>query len=265
MAGSTVTWRRLGAALATLVCVFVAAPLLIVVAVSVNDALYTFFPPRGFSLRWYGEVLGEPAWRDAIVTSLKLGGATSIACTAIGLGAALALHRGTFRGRNVLAGAFLSPIVFPGVLLGIALLYGVGALGLRSSFVTLFLGHVLISLPYAVRLILGALPSIPREVEEAAATLGAGEVQVLRTVTLPLIRPALAAAALFAFLASFDNVVISIFLSSTETVTLPVRIFSHIEFSTDASVAAVSTLFIGLTLAITTGMYAYGQIGRAHV
>lgn len=251
--------RRLGAALTTVLCMFIIAPLVIVVAVSVNDSTYTFFPPHGFSFRWYATVLETAAWRDPIIFSLELATATAAASTLVGFGAAIGLHRGRFPGRNLLSVAFLSPLVFPGILLGIALLYGFGAVGMGASFLTLFLGHILISLPFTVRVILGALPSVAQEVEEAASTLGAGTWAVLRTVTLPLIAPALFAGALFAFLASFDNVVISVFLSSNRVVTLPVRIFSYIEFSTDASIAAVSTLVIALTLAVMAVLYRTGR------
>jgi putative spermidine/putrescine transport system permease protein len=181
------------------------------------------------------------------------------------LAAALALHRGRFPGRSVLGAAFLTPLVFPGILLGIALLYSFGAIGLRASFLTLFLGHMVVALPYTIRLILGALPSVARDIEEAAATLGAGQMKVLRTVTLPLITPALAAGFLFAFLASFDNVIISVFLAGNRTVTLPVRIFSYIEFSTDASVAAISTIFIAITLGLMTVLYKTGRFNAMEV
>jgi putative spermidine/putrescine transport system permease protein len=236
-----------GGLFAFLVCAFVLAPAVVVIGVSFNDSTYTFFPPHGFSLRWYEAVLEQASWRDPLITSLKLGLLTATAATVIGLAASLGLHRGRFPGRGILGAAFLSPLVFPGILLGIALLYMFGAIGLNASFMTLFLGHILISLPYSIRLILGALPGISREIEEAASTLGASELNVLRTVTLPLITPALVAGFLFAFLASFDNVIISLFVGGNRTLTLPVHIFSYIEFSTDASVAAISSLFIAVT------------------
>jgi putative spermidine/putrescine transport system permease protein len=258
-------WSWLGAALALGVCIFVLAPSTVVVATSFNDSTYTFFPPHGFSFRWYRAVLGQDAWLDPLFTSLKLGLLTAVVATIVGLAASLGLHRGRFRGRSVLGAAFLSPLVFPGILLGIALLYSFGAIGLHSSFLTLFLGHLLIALPFAIRLTLGALPGIEREIEEAASTLGAGELQVLRTVTLPLIMPALVAAFLFSFLASFDNVIISVFLAGNRTQTLPVHIFSYIEFSTDASVAAISTVFIAVTLGIMAVLFKTGRLNNLEV
>jgi putative spermidine/putrescine transport system permease protein len=258
-------WNLVGGAFATLVCVFVIAPSVVVVGTSFNESTYTFFPPHGVSLRWYREVLGSPSWRDPLFTSLKLGLVTAVAATAIGMAASIGLHRGRFPGRSILGAAFLSPLVFPGILLGIALLYSFGAIGLHASFLTLFLGHLLVALPYSIRLILGALPGIAREIEEAAATLGAGQLRVLRTITLPLITPALVAAFLFSFLASFDNVIISVFLAGNRTMTLPVHIFSYIEFSTDASVAAISTVFIGVTLAVMAVLFRTGRLNDLEV
>jgi putative spermidine/putrescine transport system permease protein len=252
-------FRWMGGLFAILVCVFVLAPAVVVVAVSFNDSTYTFFPPHGFSLRWYEAVLEQPTWRDPLITSLKLGVLTAAASTVLGLAASLALHRGRFPGRGMLSAAFLSPLVFPGILLGIALLYWFRVVGLNASFMTLFLGHILISLPYTIRLILAALPGIAREMEEAASTLGASQLNVLRTVTLPLITPALVAGFLFAFLISFDNVIISLFVGGNRTLTLPVHIFSYIEFSTDASVAAMSSLFIAVTFGVMAVLLKTGR------
>ncbi|KSV62246.1 hypothetical protein N182_37540 [Sinorhizobium sp. GL2] len=243
-------WRFLGAALAACVAIFIAAPLLVVVIVSFNEPAYTFFPPRSLSLKWYWAVLSTGPWLNSIMISAWLGVAAASCSSVLGALAAFGLHRSSFVGRDLIKSLFISPIVFPGVLMGIALLTTSSALRFNGTFLSLLLAHILISLPYSFRLVLAALPNLDRGVEEAAATLGASPATILWTVTLPMIGPAIAAGALFAFIISFDNVILSIFLSGPRTVTLPVQIFSYVQYSGDPSIAAISTLFMLVTLAM---------------
>ena len=227
--------------------VFIMGPIIVVAAVSVNPVGYTIFPPIGFSLRWYGEVLADSQWQKSIVTSVLVGLACTALATIAGTLAALGISRSKFRYKQALLSIFMSPLILPGLITGLAILFFFSyAIGIGTTW-AMVLGHTVITYPYVLRLVFVALARDTVIYEEAALTLGADESATFFKVTFPLIKSGIIGGAIFAFIISFDNITISIFLSNPRTITLPVRILEHIQWSGTPSVAAISTILIIVT------------------
>lgn len=236
--------RVLFLTLVTSIFVFLLAPLVVIVAVSVNSGDVAQFPPTGLSLRWYGRALHSDLFRNALINSVMLATASALASCIIGTAAALALTRLRVPGKALLQALLLSPLVVPGIVLGIALLAAFAAIDFHNAPWRLFLAHILLTLPYSIRTVMSSLQRMDPLLEQAAETLGASGWRVFVHVTLPLIRPGVLAGALFAFVMSFDDVPISIFLADASTTTLPLAIISYLEYNFDPSVAAISSIFI---------------------
>jgi putative spermidine/putrescine transport system permease protein len=234
----------------TTVLIFVLAPLVVVAGVSVSESQFIAFPPSQFSMRWFGAIFESNAYVNALFTSLKLAFLVMTASTVIGAGAAIALHRGRLPGSAWLAGLFLSPLILPSIIFSIGLLMLWSATVGPVSFLVLWIGHTVIALPYVVRTTLAVLADSDPFLEEAARTMGASRWQRIVYVVLPQCAPGLAAGAFFAFNISFDEAVVALFLRTPELVTLPIQIYNQLEFSPDPTVAAVSTLMMGLTIVL---------------
>lgn len=229
---------------------FLLAPVLLVVPMSFSDDRVLAWPPTGFSLRWYIALLDETGLALAARNSLVLAAVVTAASLLIAMPAALALDRWRFPGRDALVAMLTAPLLLPTIVLALALLIVFVGYGLLGSWTGLVMGHMLITLPYAVRVLATALSTLPPSVEEAAASLGAPPAAVFRRVTLPLMVPGLVATCAIVFLVSFDEVVISLFLVGPQLTTLPVALFRYVESRTDPLVAAVSTLLVVFSLAI---------------
>jgi putative spermidine/putrescine transport system permease protein len=201
-------------------------PLAAIVATSFTTLSYVTFPPQGFTLRWYGEALGKQEFLDSFVLSLGIALVTAVLATALGAPVAVALVRYRFPGRDLVNAFFMSPLILPTVVIGIALLQFYNQVRIGATAGSLVLGHVIVTTPYAIRLIASSLTGLDPAIERAARNLGAPPLRAFRLATLPLIRPGLMAGAVFAFITSFDNVTISIFLATPRMVTLPVRIYN---------------------------------------
>lgn len=242
--------RRLLGATNALIYLYLLAPILIVVPVSFSAAAFVVFPPRGLSLRWYVNFLTSRELTEALWLSVRLGAAVTLAATVAGTLAALALTRYRWPGREAIRTFLMAPIVLPGIVLGIALLIFLNRTPLAQSFGGLFAAHLAVALPYVVRTVAATLEGFDRIVEEAAASLGAPPLAAFRTVTLPLIKPGVIAGATFAFITSFDELVVSLFLTGPRLSTLPVQIYNYIEFASDPTIAAISVLLIVFTTAV---------------
>jgi putative spermidine/putrescine transport system permease protein len=232
---------------------FLMLPVAVVVLASFSSTSFLTVPPQGLTLKWYGRVLQSPDYLHAIWVSVSLAAAATLGALAVGTAASYALVRRFVPGRALVSSLVMSPLVFPGVVIGVALLQLYAALGMAGSFVGLWLAHLVITVPYVVRTTLASLHGLDAELEDAACTLGATRLEAFRLVTLPLLRPGLAAGGLFAFITSFDHVPVSIFLTGVASTTLPVKLFTAIEFGVDPTVAAVSSLLIlatGATLVL---------------
>ena len=236
--------------LIVLIFAFLLAPVVLVIPMSFSADRFLVWPPSGFSLRWYSALLGETKLMEAARNSFVLALLVTVAALAIGTPAALALGRSRFRGREALIAVLTAPLLLPTIVLALALLIVFVGYGLIGSWAGLLFAHLLVALPYGIRVLMTAVATLPPAVEEAAASLGAAPLSVFRHVTLPLMMPGVAATAAIVFLVSFDEVVISLFVVGPELTTLPVAMFRYVESKTDPLVAAVSALLVLLTLGV---------------
>lgn len=249
-------------AAATLTLLYILVPLISVTWLSFYEQEIPSFPPEGYSLKWYASIVGNARFVDGLVLSLQLGvGATAIGL-AVGVPAALGLSRFRFRGREALNNVLLLPLMVPGVVLGTALyVFHVeaeiatgGAIPILGSTVGLMSGHVLVVIPWVVRLVLASLAGFDRTLEEAAQNLGADRWTTFRRITLPGILPGVVAGAMFGFVASFGNLEMSLFLVGPGRTTLPIAILQYLEWKIDPSIAAVSVVqiaLIGIAMLVT--------------
>lgn len=229
------------------IILFIMLPIVIVIVMSFNEGRYFIFPPEKLSLRWYSRAF-RSEWVNAFIISLRIAVMTAALATTVGVFSGLALTRGRFRGRQFLSSFFMSPLILPQLLLGLAMLFLLARVGLIGSSISLLLGHTLVTFPYVLRILLSALGSVPPSIEEAAMTLGANELSTTWRITLPIIKPAVFSSLVFAFILSFDNIMISLFLASARTITLPVKILNTIEQTADPTIAAISSIFIVISL-----------------
>lgn len=219
-------------------------PVIVVVLASLSDTSYLTIPPKGLTLKWFAKVLDDPSYLDAILTSLQLAVGATLGSLVLGTAAAYALIRRRVPHAEAFSAVLMAPLVFPAVVVAVALLQYYSLIGMRSSFTGVVAAHVVITVPYVVRCALASLGGTNPELEEAARALGANGWSAFFLVTLPMIRPGLVAGGLFSFIVSFDNVPVSIFLLGVRDVTLPVKIFTAVEHGVDPTVAAVSTFLI---------------------
>lgn len=222
-------------------------PTLVVVPLSFTDKASLVFPPSGWSMRWYRNFFGSAEWITALLNSLQVGLLVAVLATVLGTAAALGLSKATFRGVSVVYGSLLAPMIVPTVILAIGL-YAVflrfKLLGTMAGFVG---AHTVLALPFVIIPVLASLRGFDRRLEMAAASLGATSWSTFRTVTLPLIAPGVASGALFAFVTSFDEVVVSLFIQSPYLRTLPVQMYASVTRDTDPTIAAAATMIITLT------------------
>jgi putative spermidine/putrescine transport system permease protein len=224
------------------------APLVLIVWMSFTPAAFFRLPVSDFSLRWYREAFNYPGILNSFMLSLRLALVSGLIATALSFFAAYGLVRYRFRGKGALEALFMSPILVPGVVFGIAMLQFVNSIGLYNTFWALVLAHVSLIVPYALRTIHAQLRNVPEDVEWAAQTLGAGKPRTLWKVTLPLCRRGVLAGFLLAFIISFAEVTVVIFMTGPAYQTLPIRIYNYLTDQIDPTVAAISAMLIGLSL-----------------
>lgn len=227
-----------------LIATFLLAPAFVVIVSSFTAGAYPRFPPDGFSLRWYAEAAGNDELVSALWLSLGLAVSAALLSTALGAMASFAIVRYEFPGRAALETFFMAPLSLPHLVLGLGLLQLFSSLRLPMSFVTLLLGHVLVVTPFAIRMVTASLARFDVALERAALTLGASYLEVLRTVTLPMVKSGLFGAFVFSFIMSFDEVSMSLFLSDVETVTLPVKLYNYIEQTASPIINASSSILL---------------------
>jgi putative spermidine/putrescine transport system permease protein len=244
---------RLGTAVdafSVAVYVFLLAPLVVVVLASFNAADFLSFPPRGFSLRWYRALWESDQWVDSFRLSVVVTVVVTPLSLLIGTLAAYALGRYAFPGKGAIATLVMAPLVMPQIILGIALLNYFSALGLINSVAGLVVGHLVVTLPYTVRLVSISVHNLDPVLERAAQNLGATPLQTFWRVTLPLLRPGLVAGAIFAAIISFGELAVTLLIAGARTTTLPLRIFNYTEYNFDPTINAVSTIFVVLALVL---------------
>ncbi|MDA9421018.1 ABC transporter permease [Bradyrhizobium sp. CCBAU 53380] len=237
-----------GYAVRALVYLMLIMPAAIVIGSSFTAGEILQFPPAGVSGRWYVEAYNNAAFRASLLLSLQLAAMVTSCSLVVGFCAAFALDRYSFRGREAFRALLLSPLVIPAVIMGLALLQFLVWTKLNRTILGLLIGHVIVTLPYVVRTLSAGMTLFDRNVEQAAMSLRASPLRVLRTIILPLLRPTILSAVVFAFVTSFGNVTLSVFLGFGEYVTLPVQIFSYVEHNYDPLIAAVSSVVIVITV-----------------
>lgn len=239
--------------------VFMLAPIVIVCFVAFTPTGYLSFPTHTWSLRWFRAILGYPEFINAFWTSVYLAAISSTIAVAFSVPAAIAIARYRFPGRDLMTAMFMSPLMIPHVVLGVAFLRFFTQVGLVNSFTGLVLSHIVIVLPFALRLTLASAAGMDRAIEQAAVSLGAGEWTVFRRITVPLILPGIMTGWALAFIQSFDEVTMTVFIAAPGTETLPVRLFLYIQDNIDPLVTSVTACVIVVTvLAMVLIDWAYG-------
>ncbi|CAH1670529.1 MAG: ABC transporter permease [Chelatococcus sp.] len=226
----------------------VVAPLVVPVMMSVSDTPYIVFPPQGFTLKWYGEVLANPEARGSFLFSLKLAAIVTLVSLVLGLPCALGLTRYRVPGQNAVLGLILSPLIVPLIVTGVALLQVFAMLGSRATMMQLVIGHTVVCLPYVIRSVSASLQLVNRNLEDAAAVLGAPPHVVATRVVWPQVRPGILAGGTFCFIVSFDDYPISMWLADGNHFPVPLYLYTVIERSFDPSIAAIASLMIVFAL-----------------
>jgi putative spermidine/putrescine transport system permease protein len=239
--------------LAVVACLLLVVPHLIVVVTSVDPSPAGVFPPRGVTLKWYANAFARPAFREAFGLSVLVAALTAAVSVTIGTMASLLVVRHRVRGRALLTTLLQSPMMIPEVVLGLGFLILFARWRIYLSVANLVVAHVVITLPFAVRVVSASLYSVGPSIEEAAQVLGAGPLTTFIRITLPVIKQGMLAAAIFSFVVSFDNFTVSAFLVSGRG-TLPVEIYSYIRTGSDPTIAAISAVLIALSVLVVLGV-----------
>lgn len=255
---------------AVLVLVFLLVPTLIIVPMSLNSGTYLRFPPTGISLRWYRDFFSDPDWIASTLFSVEIAVLTTITSVVLGTAGSVALVRGALPGRETVEALLLAPLIVPPIIVAIAVYLQFAPLGLTGTLLGFVLIHTALAVPYVVLVVSAALQRLPPSLELAGLNLGASRLTCFRRISLPMISPSVLAGAVFAFLASFDETVVSFFISGTEHKTVTRKMFEDIEFNLSPVIAAASTIFIAVTLLLmvlattaqTAGKSAVKSVGK---
>jgi putative spermidine/putrescine transport system permease protein len=235
-------------AIAAFAMLLLLAPTVVVLITSFTGGLTLKFPPPTWSVRWYVELMQSSELIAAAWTSLKLAAFATLACGVLGTAAALAIARSRTAAARLLDSLFMSPMVLPAMAFGLALLMVFSVLSVRLSLWTLVIGHVVICTPFVIRMVSAAVQQLNPALVDCSFSLGASRWYTLRRITLPLIGRGVCAGCFVAFLASFDHVPVSLFLSDARTEVLPIKLWQILEASLDVRVAAVSGVIVVVTL-----------------
>lgn len=230
--------------------IYLLAPVILVFPLSFAGDQVLRFPPTSWSTRWYTTLFANSQMLKAFWTSLTLAAIVTVLSIAIAVPAAWAVTRLRFPGRDLFFNVFTAPLLLPTIVLGLAILIVFASFKLLATLHGLVLAHLIVTLPYALRVLAVSLSTQDRACEEAARTLGAKPLTVFFRVTLPMMTPGIVASAALCFLVSFDEVVITLFLTGPRITTLPVELYNYVYNQADPLVAAVSALLILLTLAV---------------
>jgi putative spermidine/putrescine transport system permease protein len=234
--------------MAALCALFLLTPLVVTVAASFGSSAVFSLPPPDWSTRWYQRLATTRGLTEALATSLQIAALSTFVSLVLGTLCAIGLVRGSFRGREAIATFLVSPLMLPGLVIGISMLQGFKAMGLRAAWPSLLVAHVVITLPYVLRTVTGALSLFDFSMLDAARTLGCSYVAAVRRVLVPVLAPAFLTSGMFAFLASMDNYPVSIFFTDAWTKTLPIQMLQLVEERPDPTIAAISTGLILLAV-----------------
>lgn len=230
-----------------LVFAFLVLPTLAVIPISLNPSAFLVFPTEGLSLRWYAALFESPAWTQAFRNSLMVAIATTLIATPLGTLAAIGLARMRSRLKPLLIGLFAAPMVVPVIIVAIAFYFLFAPMGLVNSFVGLVLAHTVLAIPFVVVVVHASLQGFDFEVLRAASSLGARPHTVLLRVLAPLIAPGIAAGAVFAFMTSFDETVVALFVAGPDQRTIPLQMFEGVREQISPTITAAATLLVLLS------------------
>jgi putative spermidine/putrescine transport system permease protein len=233
---------------AAVIALVLILPLLAVVPAAFSDKSFIRLPPETWSLRWWRVFFADPSWRRALMTSLEVAALSAALSILAGTAAALGIQRSGPTLRTLLTGLFVGPVVAPVIVLAVALYAIARSFGLVGTTTALVIAHTMLALPYVALNVGVSLAALDLRLDLAAAGLGAGPWRIFRTVTLPLIAPGIIGGGVFAFITSFDEVVLSIFLAGPTVKTLPVRIWEEIRVEYTPVVAVAATVMVALAL-----------------
>jgi len=237
-----------------LVVAYLLTPLIVLVTMAFSAGGTMTFPPKGFSLMWFPAAISINGLVGSFVVSLELALLSAFFSAVLGTIAAIAIANRRFRGKSLVTAFFLSPLIFPTIVVGVALLQYYRTLRYDNVFMTLLLGHIVVTIPYTIRTVTASLEVFDYTLLDAARVLGADTLRTFREVMLPIIKPGVFSGAVFAFLISFDNYTVSMFLADAKNITLPIRIYNYAEASIDPSVAAAATIMILVSVVLFVGM-----------
>lgn len=245
------SWRQprrlLMAGLGGLTVFYLLAPTLVIIPMSFTEANILSFPPQGFSLQWYEKMLTDPQWTTGALNSATVATLTAVFATVLGTLVALGLSRGRFPGKAAINALVLSPLIVPLVIIAIGMFSLYVRWRISGTMLGLVAAHTALALPFVVVNIGASLRTIDRNLELAAANLGASPLRTFRRITLPLIAPGVFAGAIFAFITSWDEIVVAIFLTTARYRTLPFEMWEQVRFVVDPTVAAVATAVFAVT------------------
>jgi putative spermidine/putrescine transport system permease protein len=245
--------------LAALVLLFLVAPILIIVPLSFSSGSFFHYPLPGFSMRWYHDFFTSSFWLPSVWNSLIVGSAATFLATVLGTLAALGIWRSRFPGQALVLALLISPMVVPSIIVAVGVYFAFAPLGLTDGYSGLILAHTTLAVPFVVVTVLATLSGFDRTLLRAAASLGATPVTTFRRVTLPLILPGVLSGAVFAFAASFDEVVVALLLAGPGQRTLPRQMFAGINDNISLTITAAATMLIAVSLML---MIAVGQLRR---
>jgi putative spermidine/putrescine transport system permease protein len=244
------SWKWIFFFLCAMIFIFLALPIFVIIPISFSPASFLQFPPRGFSLRWYADYFGNTSWISATLVSFQVALVTMITATILGTLASLALVRGEFKGKGLIYGAILSPMIIPVIIIAVASYYFFSKFHLVGTRLGLILAHTVLAIPFVVVNVTATLQGFDITLERAALSLGASRLVAFMKVTFPLIRPGMISGALFAFIISFDEVVVAVFISGTRTATLPKQMWDGIREALNPTISAVASLLIVFSISL---------------
>lgn len=248
------TWlqpqRLLLVAVGGLTVFFLTVPTLLVVPMGFSSSQILTFPPPGWSLQWYQKMVTDPQWTSTFVNSAQVATVTAIVSTLLGTLAALGMVRGRFPGKGLVNGLLLTPLIVPVIIIAIGMFSLYVRWKITGSLFGLVVAHTALAIPFVIVNVSTSLRTMDRNLEVAAQSLGAGPVRTFMRVTLPLVMPGVLAGALFAFLTSWDEVIVSIFVTTAKFRTLPVEMWEQVRQAVDPTVAAVATVVLAVTTTV---------------
>lgn len=256
------TFGGLRIAVAVLAIIYILIPLIVVIPASFTSANYPSFPAEGFSLKWYAKILERPEFLEAFLNSAKFAALAALFSVIFGTLGALGIAKYAIPGKSYITALLTSPLSVPQLVLGIALLMYFTPMMLAGTSTGFLIAHIVICIPYVMRLVLTGLSGFDYNLERAAAILGANPLTVFMKVTLPLIGSAAISGGLFAFLTSFDNVTVSLFMVSPEMRTLPIEIFSQMQDAYNPIVASVSSVVIFISVLLIVILEKIQGVGK---